>query len=815
MASQVHLPDFGSLPTSGAEALQSARAACEQLPQLDSAALGGVERWRAWLEQLRRLEAQAAAWCSSELWAFFAGLARRLPVTGEASFLDFVAALAAAAFGFVSALPAHSAGSANEVAAGASPEAVAGFLDVFAIVGDRLGEASLPSSPAGSSLLADGFGSCARLLARAPAAQTPIGVRTAEAWLRAALGGGSAVSRLASACMELTDVAEASGTGSLLNVAWRLLKALCLDAACDGPTAQAVLDRAARAAAAQLASAAAGAAPAPGAGDVLFVAKFHCSNFLRLARDAPAIAREGFPLRQVMEAFAPAATALDTSDQAEAALRPARELLEKSVAMALERWAGAASGPPPENDLRALLASGTTAGLLARAALPLLAAGRIECSAAAGPEALIVPTEALRAEALLAACLQALEAGARAGVGTGAEGLSPLAALFAMGAPGVRPRALAWALSPEPRLYVLALRLHRELPRWLGPPRALAWAQLLAQGALGAGGGLAGRLQCQVASCVAVILAHCPADRALGWIQTVLAPLLAPRRPGDAFAWALARRLAAALPGGPAAAALLALAGQGAEPPAGGRALRCRGALLRRLAAGSLPDADACQLKACGEEMRALLGNGGAPLKLRLEAWGVHAEVCLQMENADDLRVSMRYALRHLSGLERAGARVAAVLARAPGGLLEGSGPALEGLCGMSWPLRVAGLAAAAAISQREGVPRTVREKAEQAALAFKEECGLADAAGRAAAGPGAGGAAGPGPWPLSPGAYRAKRRRLLEAIAGLPEAPAAATDGTTGCEVAVGGAECSMDAELPELCAAALARIRTWSQQG
>mmetsp|Transcript_87730 Transcript_87730/g.274836 ORF Transcript_87730/g.274836 Transcript_87730/m.274836 type:complete len:230 (-) Transcript_87730:184-873(-) len=228
------------------------------------------------------------------------------------------------------------------------------------------------------------------------------------------------------------------------------------------------------------------------------------------------------------------------------------------------------------------------------------------------------------------------------------------------------------------------------------------------------------------------------------------------------------------------------------------------------MAAGGSSSADLCHLKASGEKMRALLGDADAPLKLRVEAWCVHAEVCLRLQAVDELRVSMRYAVRHLAGLERAGVRVAEVLARAPGALLAGSGPALEGMCGMSWPLRAAGLAAAAAICQRQGVPGALGKIAEQASTAFKEECGFTAGKGQKSTGLGAGPACEPSlaPWPLSPGAYRAKRRRLLEGIAHLPEASALADDGSPGV------AEPGKDAELAQLCAAALVRIRAWSQQ-
>jgi len=123
----------------------------------------------------------------------------------------------------------------------------------------------------------------------------------------------------------------------------------------------------------------------------------------------------------------------------------------------------------------------------------------------------------------------------------------------------------------------------------------------------------------------------------------------------------------------------------------------------------------------------------------------------------DELRIAMRYAIRHLSDRDPSGALVSDVLARAPAELLEGGGPVVEGLSGHRWPLRAAGLAAAAAVAERRngGASAALLQVVGGAVDAFREVHG-----------------SGTSSWALRPTAQssRAKRRRLLLELRDLPQ---------------------------------------------
>ncbi|CAE8663501.1 unnamed protein product, partial [Polarella glacialis] len=164
------------------------------------------------------------------------------------------------------------------------------------------------------------------------------------------------------------------------------------------------------------------------------------------------------------------------------------------------------------------------------------------------------------------------------------------------------------------------------------------------------------------------------------------------------------------------------------------------------------------RLVAIADRLRGLLGSAQLPLEIRAEAWAAHAEACLLLGATGELRVAVRYAVKHLASLEPAGARVASVLSRASGMLLQGSAVAVEGLCSVEWPLRAAGLAAAAAAAVRPDAPAPIREVARCAVDAFREE------SSELSSSPPAGG------WSADPSRQRRKRRRLLLELAALPD---------------------------------------------
>merc|ERR1712060_886201 len=178
----------------------------------------------------------------------------------------------------------------------------------------------------------------------------------------------------------------------------------------------------------------------------------------------------------------------------------------------------------------------------------------------------------------------------------------------------------------------------------------------------------------------------------------------------------------------------------------------------------------------------------------------VHAEMCLKTGNVDDFRRSIRYAVKHLAELAPAGTCVASSLARAPGEFLVNTGNAIEGLCGVEWPLRIAGLAAATAISARGRVPVPIFEIARNAVEAFVEKHGSMRPVGWSGANVDA-----LVTRELSPATYRAKRRRLLVDITKMQDVQTAVIGPDRGAAGEV------VDTEFAELCTAARACIDTW----
>lgn len=337
-----------------------------------------------------------------------------------------------------------------------------------------------------------------------------------------------------------------------------------------------------------------------------------------------------------------------------------------------------------------------------------------------------------------------------------------LAALFWSVCPPCCERLLTWTMSDRPQLYTLALRLHSSLPVVCGGHRAVAWAQLLLESLCGEGDALS-RSHCQVASCISACLACCPADHVASWVHSALAPLLwadSTEGPPPKALWALARRLAVSLPSSSApngssplqlvAERLLDLVKAAEKRKDQRHELRACSAMLRHM------NLDSAALASVAERARDMLREPLLSGGTRAQAWALHAEACLRLGSAAELRIAMRYAVRHLSDRDASGALVADVLARAPGPLLDGTAAIVEGLAGHRWPLRTAGLAAAAATAVRAAAPDQVQHVASSAVDGFCEEHGHR--------------AGGWLPWdPLQ--AMYTKRRRLLVELRDLPAA--------------------------------------------
>mmetsp|Transcript_53935 Transcript_53935/g.96567 ORF Transcript_53935/g.96567 Transcript_53935/m.96567 type:complete len:690 (+) Transcript_53935:44-2113(+) len=667
-------------------------SAASSLPLSKLQALSSSEGWETWLQQLAGLNAASAR--SQGLWEFLLSLFTAS--VGNAAQLAL--SLAAPALRCLSE--------------GCHPAALSSTL---AAAGKVLAEAASCSQLALSSAnnLVDGFIASAWLLKMTKSqADAP----AAEAWLTAAIALGCPLSQLSQECFALADVAEAdSAAVPLLNVAWKLIKSVCMAPSCNMAVTSVALARAAAGCAKALTAA--------GQEQASRIARFHCSNFVRLMKEAPALSLEANGTGQEQEDFPLAAVLQATSPYLRGT---SHELLDKVLTQSLERWA-ACHKQHPSDDI-----------------------------------------------------------------------IDGLALLSASSAPGVLPKLLSWTVGEDAAFYSLALRIHQLLPSRMGAERALSWAQLLFDRLLLARGveaAEAGRAECQAASCIAVLIAACPAECAAPWVQHALSPLSVRGKSSPAL-WTLARRLCRALSGqSRGGLAQVAAAAEEVLRPETFAAcgwhgclqrLRCLAVLVRSGEFGQE------KLKEMAGELQILLGSDRVPLQGRIEAWAVHGECCIELgENAaKDFSVSVRYAIKHLASVDAAGARVASVVSRVPGTHLTSAVPnVIKGLCCMDWPLRAVGLSAAAAATARQDAPADVHEIACSAVSAFEQEHGVV-VSDR------------PSGWMAensSAVAYRRKRRRLLESLTTLPETFTPCTETE------------DVEDNLPELCAAARAKIDMW----
>lgn len=613
----------------------------------------------------------------------------------------------------------------------------AGIARAFAALASRLHglPAENPPRRAVCVAISQGFGCSVRLLTRLPSARTISNSQASEAWLRASMSAGGAAA-CGATCVEFLDTAEAEGSAPLLNLAWRLLKQLCLDASCDPDTVNEALRRSAGAAASHLATAAAASshrAAAAADDKSLFVATFHCSNFLRLARDAPVLTKGDFPLSSVVAALASGLSGTSLFS-AQAGTPKARDLLDKLVSMALERWNSTSGWGGGGDDLGSLLEKPDMAEVLVVNAIALIASGR----ASGGSRLGALFEEVLTAAERLACSLE----------DAFWVPISKCAAIMCTsGAPHARSRLLNWTLSRHPGLYCLALQVHRSMATMMTSSQTVAWVKLLYDGLFATespGPGSLLRGQGQAASCMALLLVNCPyADAVDSWVQAALVPLVSevshrsicPPAP----LWSLAGRLAAAAaaagdnPGAKAVrAALETLAKQvlsALDSGGHGGAPRSRAWRFRGLAAlvrwGIVPRAE---VESMGPRLRVVLGDPCTPLAVRAEVWEAHAEVCLRVDAADDFRVSVRYALKHLTEIAPMGARVAGAVARAPSKLACGTDEVLEGLSSAPWPLRISGLAASTCVCARR--PRAIEAVVDAAQVALKAFASMYGGAG-------------------------------------------------------------------------------------
>lgn len=272
-------------------------------------------------------------------------------------------------------------------------------------------------------------------------------------------------------------------------------------------------------------------------------------------------------------------------------------------------------------------------------------------------------------------------------------------------------------------------------------------------------------------------------------------------------AWLLARRLGAVIPSTGAGTVFHEIAritvdelSTGVDAAGDVKAsvqssgLRCLAAFTR---SGILVQED---LERAGAGLRRLLSKPVLPPPVRTEAWVWHAQVCLRARAIDEFRIALRYAVKHLASDASAGARVAAVIAQAPIGFLEGAAGTLEGLCSVEWPLRISGLAAAKSVQARAmGASVTAQEIATVDAVAcalaaFAEEYGCVG--GKPWANPTMGSDC------AGAQAYQAKRRRVLLELAALP------------VQMADAGGPQAADPDFAELCLSARGRIDAWLQR-
>ncbi|CAE7940054.1 unnamed protein product [Symbiodinium sp. KB8] len=572
-----------------------------------------------------------------------------------------------------------------------------------------------------------------RLLARSPAAYTPSTANALQEWFAAAQP--HATDELGDACLELATSAQAASASGILNTAWRLLKALCLDTRTDRAFTAHVLAHAAAACA---------QAACRDSEEAMLAARFHCSNFLRLAKEAPSLQAHGkgqenvqaFPLEVVLCAVRSELGGVSTSMP--------NPLLEKVVAISLEKWTAGSSDQVQEEKWPETGQCHAYDRLFAKVALPLLASKKI-------------PWEFSLQGRLLPAVLDAAQA-SEAKEFTN-EGADALAVLCAHGAPGARKRLLTWTLSESVSLYGVALRVHLFLTSRLGAERALAWAQFLMKGSdlLGGSRQCALRAQSQVCSCIAVLLSSCHPNFLIPWVQNMFSSEMC-----RAEELLLVRRIVASRPTvADELAEKLTTNVQAAPSPA---KLRCLGNIARLMPKE--------KLKVMCEMLRSILRSDSFDAATRAEAWAVHAWCCERLGDVSNFRVGMRYAIKYFDKSDVMGTRVALVLSRVGGALFEGSAGAIEGLCCATWPLRAAGLAAAAS-AMSEDAPAAVRQVSRTAVSAFDE--GFIAQSDRLE--------------------VPSKRRRLLQCLVNLPDK----FDKAEGEE------------DISHLCELSLSKIKSW----
>ncbi|CAE7202915.1 unnamed protein product [Symbiodinium sp. CCMP2592] len=571
---------------------------------------------------------------------------------------------------------------ARSVSSVAEESHVAAICSMLTVVGDGLRGADCHDDDYVATRV-NGCIAYLRLLGRSPAAYTPSSANALQEWFAAAQP--HATDELGDACLELATVAQAASASGILNTAWRLLKALCLDTRTDRAFTAHVL-----------AHAAAGCAQAAGrdSEEALLAARFHCSNFMRLAKEAPSLqVHEGkgnlqaFPLEVVLCAVRSELGAFSTSMP--------NPLLEKVVAISLEKWtAGSSLQQFQEVKWPETGQCHAYDRLFAKVALPLLASKKISDHGVRGQGRLL--------PAVLDAA-QASEAKESSN-----EGADALAVLCAHGAPGARRRLLAWTLSESVSLYSLALRVHLFLTTRLGAARALAWAQFLMRGSDLVGGSrkCALRAQSQVCSCIAVMSTSCHPNLLSPWVQNLFFSELC-----RADELLLVRRIVASHPSvADELAEKLTTDVQAAPSPA---KLRCLCSIVRLMPKE--------KLKVMCEMLRSILRSDSFDAATRAEAWAAHARCCERLGDVSNFRVGMRYAIKHFDKSDVTGTRVALVLSRVGGALFEGSAGAIEGLCCATWPLRAAGLAAAAS-AMTQDAPAAVRQVSRTAVSAFDED---------------------------------------------------------------------------------------------
>eukprot|EP00930_Biecheleria_cincta_P039606 TRINITY_DN27209_c0_g1_i1.p1 TRINITY_DN27209_c0_g1~~TRINITY_DN27209_c0_g1_i1.p1 ORF type:complete len:796 (-),score=129.65 TRINITY_DN27209_c0_g1_i1:67-2454(-) len=752
-------------------------------------------KWSVWLQQLHSLDGSR---CSSAVWNFLTALCKALPTGGEP-----VTRLALAL-----ADPIWSCAEATEELL--HP---ADMIDTLAAAGSAL------SIPIGSALevsagnFSTGSAAYLRLLTRISLARTPLSsassVQAAEAWAVAALAAGSSSSLpgLGQECIALARAAE-SASGGLLNIAWKLIKIMCLDSRCTVDFASAVLCLAA----AGCAKASSSSAYPDDGKEAAQVAKFHCCNFFRLLKEAPCLQISGgsddFPLGAVIESFRHQLALLPSGGHS------CTEMLEKMLSASIERWIAFGENSSQHTQrhqhssdcFASCLHDEAVARFLAAVTLPLLASGRLNWAAAAQTRVSeILSVTLLASEAFFV--MEPARTDSSHHRCPHNKLMDALAVLVAQGAPGARSRLLAWTAAEDCHLYSLSLVVHRFLPARFGAERTTFWAHLLLDGFVLAPsetqrrGQQLSRAQRQAASCIAVLIAGCSSNVAEAWMQKALAPLSASASPPPGL-WFLSTRLCRVRSDLDVTSSLVLAAYSGVEAvfkpdsPAAlekvsrMQRLRCFSALV---CSGVLAEK---HVAAAAVQLRKLLASDQTPLQVRVEAWAAHANCCLHLGAATDFRVSVRYAIKYFVSLDPAGARVAIALSRVPGALLSGSCVAIRGLCSVDWPLRAVGLFAAASAFAELGASSQVREVAGAAVDAFVADYG--DSA-KSSADPSH------SLWDSSRPGWLSnddrKRRRLLQQLLSLPDRlqVQAAQENQHDLE------------KVHALCAAAQAKIGAW----